>query len=101
MACIQARLAEAMKAGPKTSNRARYRHPGVMNAILGGRSRWLTGRGSPGSPAPHATLRGDTLPRRPACARSIISGGEIGFVRFWRGVRFKYNDEANPAVFGT
>jgi phage/plasmid-associated DNA primase len=36
----------------------------------------------------------------PARARVINARGETEFVRYWRGIRFKYNDEANPGLFG-
>lgn len=35
----------------------------------------------------------------PGRARVINARGEAEFVRFWSGIRFKDNDEANPAVF--
>jgi P4 family phage/plasmid primase-like protien len=48
--------------------------------------------------AEHLRSRGVTPD--PGRARVINSRGEAEFVRFWRGIRFKDNDEANPEVFG-
>ena len=46
-------------------------------------------------------LKGRGVTPDPGRARAINSRGETEFVRFWRGIRFKDNDEANPAAFGT
>ena len=47
--------------------------------------------------AEHLKSRGVTP--APGRARVINSRGETEFVRFWRGIRFKDNDEANPEFF--
>ncbi|NLX49151.1 MAG: hypothetical protein GXY82_04620 [Methanospirillum sp.] len=47
--------------------------------------------------AEHLKNRGVTPD--PGRARVINARGEVEFVRFWRGIRFKDNDEANPEVF--
>lgn len=47
--------------------------------------------------AEHLKSRGVTPD--PGRARVINSRGEAEFVRFWRGIRFKDNDEANPEFF--